>query len=215
MINISLYSLIIIILKGRKNIDSFADENYDKNYLNKIENDYNQIMDKLNPIDKFILMLKMKYITVTTKYQSDEQLSIILRNFSEFLNIYCINKSNEIIIEKINYINDKVRDFLFSKFELLLCEYINRNEKGIFNSILTSSIEGKLLERQIIIKLINNTFNKKLNIQRIYCAGDFMETKLLYNKNDTIVIIQKQENAPLFHFALITLINEIPTLKVY
>lgn len=85
---------------------------------------------------------------------------------------------------------------MYSKFELILSEYINKNENWIFNNILNNSIEGILFEKQIILKLISNIFNKKLNIKRIYCADDFIQKNLLYKDNDTIVIIQKQENAP-------------------
>ena len=87
-------------------------------------------------------------------------------------------------------------------------------EKGIFDIILTKKIEGILLEKQIILKLISNLFNKKLNIKRIYCT-DFKTNDLFYNGNDTIIIIQDQENAPLFDFAIITSINKKLILKIY
>ena len=87
-------------------------------------------------------------------------------------------------------------------------------EKGIFDIILTKKIEGILLEKQIILKLISNLFNLKLNIQRIYCT-DFITNDLFYNDNDTIIIIQDQENAPLFDFAIITSINKKLILKIY
>ena len=87
-------------------------------------------------------------------------------------------------------------------------------EKGIFDIILTKKIEGILLEKQIILKLISNLFNKKLNIKRIYCT-DFKTNDLFFNDNDNIIIIQDQENAPLFDFAIITSINKKLILKIY
>ena len=159
-------------------------------------------------------MLKMKYITFRTKFKSNYNFNLIISQFSEFLNIHCKNKSNGIIIDKIDYINDKVKDFFNSKFDLILCEYINKNEKGIFDIILTKSIEGIILEKQIILKFISNLFNKKLNIKRIYCT-DFITNDLFYNDNDTIIIIQDQENALLFDFAIITSINKKLILKIY
>lgn len=86
-------------------------------------------------------------------------------------------------------------------------------EKGIFDIILTKKIEGILLEKQIILKLISNLFNKKLNIKRIYT--DFKTNDLFFNDNDNIIIIQDQENAPLFDFAIITSINKKLILKIY
>ena len=158
-------------------------------------------------------MLKMKYITFRIKFKSNYNFNLIISQFSEFLNIHCKNKSNGIIIDKIDYINDKVKDFFNSKFDLILCEYINKNEKGIFDIILTKKIEGILLEKQIILKLISNLFNKKLNIKRIYT--DFKTNDLFFNDNDNIIIIQDQENAPLFDFAIITSINKKLILKIY
>ena len=65
------YNFIFInndyLIRPQEYIDLLNDENFDKNYLNKIENDYNQIMNNHNNIDKFILMLKMKYIKAKIK----------------------------------------------------------------------------------------------------------------------------------------------------
>ena len=73
------YKVIFInndyLIRPKEYIDSLNDENFDKNYLNKIENDYNQIMNNLNNIDKFILMLKMKYFTLQ---QNFNQIKILL-----------------------------------------------------------------------------------------------------------------------------------------
>ena len=151
-------------------IDSLFVPNYEKNYLVSIEKKFNDVLSKYENLDKFILILKAKYLSLTVKYKSIKEIILILQDFYEFFHISCLNKHKKIIIESIEFKNDKIKEFFNNKFNSLLCQYINKNEYGIFNEIINSSIEGILHEKQIILNLISQLFIKKLVLERIYCC---------------------------------------------
>ena len=203
-------------IRPKDYIDSLFDENYEKNYFSNLKINFDKILSKYEGIDKFTKILKAKYLSKTKEYKTQKEIVEILKIFSEFFTIYCKNKSGNIIIENIEFINNKVKNFFNDQYNSILCEYINRNNLGIFDNIINTSIEGILLEKQIIFYLISTLFLRKIKIERIYCFDDdIKEEKITLNNNDNIIIIQKLDNSPIYDFAIITVLDNIPTLKNY
>ena len=200
-------------IRPKSYIDSLFDENYEKNYLTRIKKIFDDKMSNYKEIDRFTMILKAKYLSLTKEDKTKNEIKELFKIFDEFFQISCINKSNKIIINNIEFIDITVRDFFNDQFNSILCEYINKNELNIFENIINSSIEGILLEKQIILQLIASSFIDIIKIERIYCCCDIKEKKKI-NANNCI-IIQKQENSPLYDFGIIILLNNIPTLKVY
>jgi len=200
-------------VRPKSYIDSLFDENYDKNYLTRIKKIFDDKMSYYKDIDKFIMILKAKYLSLTKEEKTKNEIKELFKIFDEFFQMSCINKSNKIIINNIEFIDNTVRDFFNDQFNSILCEYINKNELNIFESIINSSIEGILLEKQIILQLIARSFIDIIKIERIYCCCDIKEKKKI--NSDSCIIIQKQDNSPLYDFGIIILLNNIPTLKVY
>ena len=124
--------------------------NNNNNYLKKIKSDFNNIISQYNDLEIFILVLKAKYIFLTNNYQSKEDIKNFLINFSDFFNIYCKNEKENIIIQKIDFINEIVKEFFIINFNANLCNFINNNNLGVFDDIINSAVEGILLEKDII-----------------------------------------------------------------
>ena len=203
-------------IRPKEYIDSLFDENYENNYLFNLNKNIDQKLSEYKGIDKFIKILKAKYLSKTKEYKTRKEIIEIYKIFSDFFTIYCINKSNNIIIENIEFINNKVRDFFNDYYNSIICDYISQNSLGIFDNIINTSIEGILLEKQIIFNLISTLFLRKIKIERIYCFDDeIKEEKISLNNNDNIIIIQKLDNSPIYDFGIITVLDNIPTLKNY
>ena len=204
-------------IRPRDYIDSFINEdfNYEKLYVERIIKKLDNSVSKYDNLDKFILILKAKYITISeVNPLFNEKLKCLLENFSDFFHITCKHLGNCIFIDKIDFINDIVREIINDKFNSILCGYINKNELGIFDAIINSSVEGIFLEKHIILELISSLFIKKFKINRIYCWNDFKE-KLTFDKNDNVIIIQKIDTSPIYDFAVIINNDGEVILKIY
>ena len=202
-------------------IDSLNDPNHENNYLTQIKNNFNEILSKYNNLDKIILVLKIKYLSFLNDFKSETEIINIIKEFSDFFHINCINRNRikRIEIDTIEFNTNKILDFFNNKFDSMICDYINKNETGIFNVLIKEkTIEGILLEKQIILKLIANLFIKKLDIERIYCCSfeeKDIDKDISLTKFGNIIIVQNQCNAPIYDFGIITIINNEITLKVY
>ena len=198
-------------------IESFNDQNYKNNYLIHIKNNYNEIMSKYENKDKFMLLLTIKYISSIQNYKSRKEKINIIKEFSDFLHIHCINRNNIKIIDikNIKFNTKVIRDFFNTQFDSMLCDYINKNEYDIFNEIINNrSVEGILFEKQVILGLIANSFAKEMKIEKIYCCS-FKDKNDSFINKEHIIIIQNQCNAPLYDFGIITILDNKITLKIY
>ena len=184
-------------------------------YIRELENKFNDIISRHNDIDKFILLLKTKYISLTKSYQSNADIKYILENFSEFFTITCRNIHKNIFIERIDYINDIVKEVFTTIFNSYLCNFIDKNNLGIFDVIINNDVEGILLEKDIIFQIISSLFWKDLKINRIYCYNENKKNENLNFEIENIIIVQKQINAPLYDVGFIIHLNGKTILKIY
>ena len=182
-------------IRPKEYFDSLTTHFYEEKYPHFLLYDFKKILDKYKDLDKFILMLKLKYITITNNFYSEEHIKEILANFYRFLNISCINKVSEeknIEIKSINFINKKVKNFIYSQIDSILSDYLNNKNLNFFDTIINllndndkiiknnniseqekfiKAMEGILLEKQIVLKLIASLFFQKLQLKRIYCCN--------------------------------------------
>ena len=224
-------------IRPKEYFDSLTTHFYEEKYPHFLLYDFKKILDKYKDLDKFILMLKLKYITITNNFYSEEHIKEILANFYRFLNISCINKVSEeknIEIKSINFINKKVKNFIYSQIDSILSDYLNNKNLNFFDTIINllndndkiiknnniseqekfiKAMEGILLEKQIVLKLIASLFFQKLQLKRIYCCNSFPSINYDYYNN--IIIIQELDNAPIYDFAVIIYINGFPIIKFY
>ena len=117
-------------------IDSLFDENYEKDYLTNLKNDFELKLSKCKGIDRFTKILNAKYLSKTKGYKSPQEIIEIYKIFSEFFTIYCRNKEDNIIIENIEFINKRARDFFNDQYNSIICESISQNNLGIFDNII-------------------------------------------------------------------------------
>ena len=197
-------------IKSRSDLDNIMRIQQLKN----LENYYNAVVSRYTDLDKFILLLKIKYISLTESCPSKEDIKNILEHFSDYFKIYCKNVRDNIIVERIDFINDVVRDFFTSTYNANLCNFLHKNDLGIFNEIINNAVEGILLEKDIIFQLISSLFLKKLKIIKIYCYYE-NEGILDFELNQNTIIIQEQENAPLYDIGVIIFVNGKIILKIY
>ena len=196
-------------------------------------------MKDKNNIDKLIILLKTKYISLINKFISYEEVEEVLEKFIDFFHIKCSNKGY-LLIKKIEFKNEIIKNYFNKQFSHILCNIINTNDLKIFNDLINKSIEGILLEKQIILALIATMSFKKLKIDKIIYYGydkDIMNYILIIkshkkyynriyyinnlpkdfklNKGEKIIIVQENENAPIYDFSIITYYNNELILKIY
>ena len=177
---------------------------------NKIEEIFSNIPDS----HKITLIVNIKFISIYKNLYSNEDIRNILKDYYEFFNIRCENDNNcNVSITHIDFINENVKKCFNSLFDSILCNLISENKLGLFDNILNKSMECILLEKQIILQLVSTFFFKILKINRIYCCNNFPSFDI--NENENIIIIQSLDNAPIYDFAVIIYINNMPILKVY
>ena len=166
-----------------------------------------------NSFEILSTLLRMKYLPfLLHDYPEDDNIPKILKEFFDYFHVTCTEENLK--IRSIEFKNDIIKNYFNERFKSLICDIVSKNELKIFDSIINSSVEGVLLERQIILNLIASMSFNKLKIDKIYNISKF-PSNFKFNYGEKILIIQKFENSPMYDFGVITYDKNELILKVY
>ena len=194
--------------------------NLDKDFWHRLDSfddiktSFESIISKKNNIDVLSLLLKIKYIPHLLRCSTNEKyINEILSNFLEYFHLTCAN-NNGIQIQKIQFKNERVKKFFNEKFNSMICDIVVSDDLKMIDYLINKSVEGILLEKQIILCLISSMIFKKLKIDKIFCFSNFPKNFEFFF-GEKILIIQLNDNSPLYDFGVITYFNNEIILKIY
>ena len=217
--NNAYYNFTFINNDIRINPDEYInnlDRDYWHNYniINEVMSNFESKIKNKNNIERLSLLLKIKYIPYLLRNSKNENdIFEILSEFLEYFHLTCLNY-NGISIQKIEFKNSEVKKFFNEKFNSMICDIVVSDNLKIIDNLINKSVEGILLEKQIILCLIASMSFKKLKIDKIFCFSNFTK-KMEFFFGEKILIIQLNDNSPLYDFGVITYFKNEMILKIY